>query len=256
MTTSILKRDDESPKSSGLLFKQQEPRGFIVIDCCGISTSYQKTRIKELAFTTSSLECGSFTFKCDDEFRTIKKRERICYKWVKRNIHGIDWDDGELPATELGDVVHFIKKNYTNRYSKFYAKGGEKCKLLSTLFDNTYFVDIDAMGPERSPCPNANSLFNCGIPAHSKQCALKKAYIFGCWILARPYIRTRTGEKDQFQKEFRVINNTLVRGAKVVNNDVKEEEPPKTTNPPRYKRLSVDSASHDAVLASYTTPDH
>ena len=97
---------------------------------------------------------------------------------------GINWNHGKLAYSELA----FINHQHCSPTTEYFAKGLEKCEILSSYLCKDV-EDLDDRG-----CPKASKLLenddaecNCSnYPYRHKmtfRCAEKKAYIYGMWNL-------------------------------------------------------------------------
>ena len=134
--------------------------------------------VKELAFYNNE-RVDSYTFGPPYTFQSCSKEERKQNSWLTQNLHLIGWNAGQLPYTELTDVV--VKYIHID---EFYAKGTEKCKMLETIFP-VEFTNIEEFG-----CPKLGEISKdagkCrSFPyRHDKilHCAERKARAYGVWL--------------------------------------------------------------------------
>ena len=105
-------------------------------------------------------------------------------KWNTKNMHGINWNHGKLDYSELAFIIH----QHCSPTTEYFAKGLEKCKILSPYLCKDV-ENLDDLG-----CPKASKLleykdveWNCSnYPYRHKKtlhCAEKKAYVYGIWTL-------------------------------------------------------------------------
>ena len=99
-------------------------------------------------------------------------------------MHGINWNHGKLDYSELAFIIH----QHCSPTTEYFAKGLEKCKILSPYLCKDV-ENLDDLG-----CPKASKLlenddaeWNCSnYPYRHKKtlhCAEKKAYVYGIWTL-------------------------------------------------------------------------
>lgn len=135
--------------------------------------------IKELGVYKDGKIKG-YSFLCPKKFKATKQS-----LWLSRNLHGINWKSGNLPYTELKSILNQLKTPET----EFFAKGLEKCKILSNLLQQSV-DDLEELG-----CPKVQFLVfrnndgtfdeicNSYPCRHSKSlhCAQRKAFAYGQW---------------------------------------------------------------------------
>lgn len=106
--------------------------------------------------------------------------------WLTAHLHGIDWNSGKLHYSMLRPIL----RNLLSPTSYFYAKGQEKCFLLSQYLGEPVH-NIEELG-----CPLMKNLVveeddgvlfpdcsNYDNHCRSLHCAERKAYTFGMWTL-------------------------------------------------------------------------
>ena len=67
-------------------------------------------------------------------------------KWNTKNMHGIKWNHGKRDYSELACIIH----QHWSPTTEYFAKGLEKCKILSPHLCN-YVVNLDDLGCRRLP---------------------------------------------------------------------------------------------------------
>ena len=101
-------------------------------------------------------------------------------KWNTKIMHGINWNHGQLDYSELAFIIH----QHCSPTTKYFAKGLEKCKILSPYLCKDV-ENLDYLG-----CPKASKLlenhdaeWNCSnYPYRHKKtlhCAEIKTYAYG-----------------------------------------------------------------------------
>lgn len=137
--------------------------------------------VKELAFCCGTYHAG-YLFKPPMSFVQLSQKDQNTNRWITRHLHSILWTSGDYEYKDLGLVIQTI--NRPN--AMYYAKGKEKCKLLSTLFNKNFnnLEDYD--------CPSIKELPHLGVCDsysyyHNKihsHCAQNKAVAFADWLLS------------------------------------------------------------------------
>lgn len=138
--------------------------------------------IKEIGFATPFYSVG-FGLKPpypESMFTGGEKRHNL---WLTANMHDIAWNSGFWFYTELKQLISYLKVKGDVTY---YAKGSQKCHLLTALFGFP-FLNLDDIG-----CPSIVQLPLETIPCqafphiHSESrvmhCAQKKANAYSTWF--------------------------------------------------------------------------
>ena len=133
-----------------------------------------KNIIKELGvFIDGSVQGFSF---CPP--KTFKPNKQTT--WNTRHLHGIAWSSGKLDYEKMFAVFYDIKV----MNAEVFAKGLEKCRLLTTLLGQTV-ENLDDYGCPKIQDLVTNSLWNCSsYPFRHKtrlHCAERKAKVYGDW---------------------------------------------------------------------------
>ena len=137
----------------------------------------EKNTIKELGlFIDGSVQAVSF---CPP--KTFKPYKQTT--WNTNHLQGIVWSSGKLDYEKLFAVTYDIK--VTN--AEMFAKGLEKCRLLTTFFGQTV-ENLDDYGcPKIQDLVKTDSLCNCsGYPFRHKtrlHCAERKSQVYGEWAM-------------------------------------------------------------------------
>ena len=93
--------------------------------------------------------------------------------------HGCNWNDGDVPYSELETVLH----REVSSAVAIYCFGPEKTNFISGLLDRTV-IDITQLG-----CPEQADIslpaIRCTFACHNKSkhvCALRTAYSLAQWL--------------------------------------------------------------------------
>lgn len=145
--------------------------------------------IKELAFATPFYSVG-FSFKppCPSSMLPVGEMQQNA--WITKNVHKIDWASGHNFYPEMRDIVKYIKVGDEVTY---YAKGNQKCQILSQLFGEP-FSNLDNIS-----CPGIKHLhvrdleIACDAFPRVHQdvffhCAQKKATVYADWLVGHKLI--------------------------------------------------------------------
>ena len=137
----------------------------------------EKNIIKELGrFFDGSVQGFSF---CPP--KTFKPNKQTT--WNTRHLHGIAWSSGKLEYEKLFSVFCDIKV----MNAEVFAKGLEKCRLLTSLLGQNV-ENLDDYGCPKIQDPvKTDSLWNCSsYPFRQKtkfRCAARKAKLYGDWAM-------------------------------------------------------------------------
>ena len=133
-----------------------------------------KNVVKELGVFIDGQVFG-YSFKPPTSFQPTFQTH-----WCTNNLHKIDWRSGALDYNDVTKILTSLKQYR----AEFFAKGLEKCTMLSALLGKQV-ENLDDYG-----CPKIQEL-NCdwlcsSYPYRHRttlHCAEKKAQIFGTWTL-------------------------------------------------------------------------
>lgn len=150
----------------------------VVIDFQGFQLQPHSFVVKELAFYDVDM-CyhARWSFKPPHPWEHLSRRRQKTYDWVTRNCHGMSWESGELPYSDL----RYILLSIFITYSTIYVKGIEKVKFLEKL-SGLRIIDLNDV-----ECPKVDALFmpKTICPVHTsdfKFCALNKAEAFAHFL--------------------------------------------------------------------------
>ena len=137
----------------------------------------EKNVIKELGlFIDGSVQGFSF---CPP--KTFKPNKQT--SWNTKHLHGIAWSSGKLDYEKLFAVFYDIKV----MNSEVFAKGFEKCRLLTSLLGQNV-KNLDDYGcPKIQDLVKTDNLWICSsYPFRRKtrlHCAERKAKVYGEWAM-------------------------------------------------------------------------
>ena len=108
----------------------------IVLDLEGCKLKSLGFIIKELSFCSSYND--TIFFKPPLKFTDLPAHDRQTVIWLTNNLHGLDWDEGDIPYCDLKTIClsfsfRFIRKN-------IFAKGIEKSVSSSVSFQKKLFI--------------------------------------------------------------------------------------------------------------------
>ena len=136
-----------------------------------------KNVIKELGLFIDGPVRG-FSFCPPKTFKTNKQTS-----WNTKHLHGIAWSSGKLDYEKLFAVFYDIKL----MNAEVFAKGFEKCRLLSTL-PGQNVENLDDYGcPKIQDLVRTDRLWICSsYPFRHRtrhHCAERKAKVYGEWAM-------------------------------------------------------------------------
>ena len=152
----------------------------VVIDMECFRSRNRQWIVKEIAVYGDYLD--SVILQKPYPFQTLPCNIQKSYSWLTNNPHGLCWNAGNYPYDRLPSFIESIKLRYPK--SLFYAKGIEKGKFLSDLFDRDFY-DLEDLGCPRIDQLKTSNIYCCNSSLfHSSgtHCARKKAKAFGSWL--------------------------------------------------------------------------
>lgn len=102
-----------------------------IVDCSGF---YIKRHfiIKELVYcSVDSFESNRFEFKPPTPFNTLSAKEKNIVSYYSNNVHGQDWDSGDLPQSYSNIVLDYL---FTNPSVEIYVLNKEKLEIFKNKF--------------------------------------------------------------------------------------------------------------------------
>ena len=133
--------------------------------------------IKEMGlFNDGSVQ--GFSFCPPKTFKSNKQTS-----WNTRHLHGIAWSSGKLDYEKIFAGFYDIKV----MNAEVFAKGLEKCRLLTNLLGQNVENSDDYGCPKFQDLVKSDSLWNCSsYPFRRKtrlHCAERKAKVYGEWAM-------------------------------------------------------------------------
>lgn len=151
-----------------------------VLDFQGFRSCSGSFIVKELTIVdTAHGTAWHWIFRSPANDPARNKRSNL---WVTKNIHGIDWNYGEIDYDSLLHVV----SNITNSYDIIFCKGMEKATFIEKLIKHAVYDlhDFD--------CPSLKCLEEDTISCHyhlgkpSYVCSLNQAHRLAAWVRKHP----------------------------------------------------------------------
>ena len=181
----------------------------IVLDVEGFKLKSLGFIIKELSLCSSNND--TMFFKPPLKFADLPAHDRQSVIWLTSNLHGLDWDQGDIPYCGLKTICLSFSFQF-NRESIF-AKGIEKCELLSKLLQKTVynledlnFLRIsEIISEEQVPSCHLHSNFRSTNDKLSNRCLERKARKFSQWT------------QSDAQRRHGTFNNLSVRQLKDIH---------------------------------------
>ena len=121
-------------------------------------------KLKSLGFIIKELSlCSSYNntifFKPPLKFADLPAHDRQTVIWLTNNLHGLDWDEGDIPYCDLKTICLSFSFRFTRK--NFFAKGIEKCELLSKLLQKTVDNLEDLNCPQISEIVSEEQVSSC-----------------------------------------------------------------------------------------------
>ena len=119
--------------------------------------------------------CSSYNdtifFKPPLKFADLPANDRQTVIWLTNNLHGLDWDEGDIPYCDLKTICLSFSFQFTRK--NFFAKGIEKCELLSKLLQKTVY------NLEHLNCPQISEIIfsSCSLLLSSFKLSFNKRSI-------------------------------------------------------------------------------
>ena len=106
---------------------------------------------------------------------------------MTNNLTGLDWDEGDILYCDLKTICLSFSLRFTRK--NLFAKGIEKCELLSKLLQKTVYNLEDLNCPRISEIISEEKVPSCYLHSNfrstndqlSNHCAERKARIFSQW---------------------------------------------------------------------------
>jgi hypothetical protein len=137
--------------------------------------------VKELAICYGTFSKG-FILRPPKDVTECSWTERKQNAWLSANMHFLSWESGEYDHNALPTLIQAISP----AKAIYYAKGKDKCKLLSEIFGHT-FIDLDLL-----KCPSVYEIEcfrdRCESGAtefhkNSLHCAQRKSIRYYDWLV-------------------------------------------------------------------------
>ena len=169
-----------------------------MLENCGSKTTniivldLEGFKLKSLGFIIKELRlCSSYNdkifLKPPLKFTDLLAHDRQTVIWLTNNLHGFDWDEGDILYCDLKTICLSFSLRFTRK--NFFAIGIEKCELLSKFLQKTVYNLEDLNCPriseiiseEKVPSCYRHSNFRSTNGQLSNHCAERKARIFSQW---------------------------------------------------------------------------
>src|SRR5579859_4054433 len=132
----------------------------LVIAVAGFRDAVGDLIPKEISFVSSNskgedgkMKMQTFHFQPPYSGKRQPPKARQTNKWIKKNLHGLDWEDGHIPyplwRCLVREVCRFEKEG-------IYAKGSEQVKLLNDVLALDVFKQLEVKDLDKEGCPKAS----------------------------------------------------------------------------------------------------
>ena len=129
----------------------------IVLDLEGFKLKSVGFIIRELSWCSSYND--AIFFKPPLKFPDLPAHDRQTDIWLNNNLHGLDWDEGDIPYCDLKTICLSFSFRFTRK--NFFAKGIEKFELLSKLLQKTVYNLEDLNCPQISEIISEEQVSSC-----------------------------------------------------------------------------------------------
>src|SRR6266576_3556161 len=129
-----------------LVFKNIMQKTYI-IDFQAFKDGRNKFIMKELAIISCSAnKIVHCIIKPPYGFSSLFSKRKNQVMWLKKNVHGLDWNDGYITP---GAAMVLFQETVKDA-DRLLVKGSERCKFIQNLFPTKVVIDLDDLD-----CPPA-----------------------------------------------------------------------------------------------------
>ena len=146
--------------------------------------------IKEVGISSPHFTLG-FSFLPPTTFTSLPTGRQNQNNWLTRNLHGITWESGTIPFTELSKLLSL----FNNPNIPIYVKGLNKIQALTQYLPGVTFLNLDDIScPKYEDLLKFPGMVTCGCFSYSQahnsiiygnHCAQKKAQVYSSWLSFR-----------------------------------------------------------------------
>lgn len=124
-----------------------------ILDVQGFQSLENTFIVKELAigYVNDSREIHSILFKPPHSWRKLPDKFKRTNTWLTRNYHGIVWNSGQTPYSDVQQVVYRITQDVTT----IYVKGLQKKQWLRNILGSSEKAVVNL---EDLDCPKLSTL--------------------------------------------------------------------------------------------------
>ena len=135
----------------------------VVLDLQGFKPKSIGFIIKELCLCCSYYD--TIFFKPPVSFAELPAHDQQTVIWLTHNLHGLDWDDGDTPYSDLKAVCLSFSFRFTRKF--FFAKGTENCEVLSKLLQKKVYNLEDLNCPRFSEILPEETVASCSLHSNN-----------------------------------------------------------------------------------------
>lgn len=155
---------------------------FIIVDLQGFKDNDNRFIVKEFSLRSRNMKFHDI-IKSPVKIK-LNAKQKAPVKWLTRNFHGIDWDDGFITLKELRNILGIYLDNL-----KIFVKGEEKISWIKQIMknDNLSCANLEAFGCDINlsnlrckhdfVCRNHSHI----TPGKLPQCALANVSVLKKW---------------------------------------------------------------------------
>lgn len=145
-----------------------------ILDLQGFKSNDNNFIVKEL-FILKEKSSFSFLFKPPFAEGELTSKAWLAKEYCTKNIHGLEWDSGDVPYTQLEEI---IKTNCQT--DRVMCKGSEKAGFFKKILEKPIF-DLDQVLFKKLELLPISSVINCPNDHQGYTCAKKNCYKMLDW---------------------------------------------------------------------------
>jgi hypothetical protein len=156
-----------------------------IVDVQGFKKPQNEFVFKELAIIPLSEDSQPtvYFFEPPYNYNLLPVKYRSENSWLKRNFHGLHWEDGDIPYGDLEDIF----STYASKARKIFVKGLEKKRWIQEITSNLVYNVEDIGCPALSKISNLDKFKPCShhdeCICRKPNCAVKNVLILKKWLL-------------------------------------------------------------------------
>jgi hypothetical protein len=174
-----------------------------IIEFQAFRVNNNKFIIKELVvLDLETFVIYPFLFKPPFPFNRLNQKWQKTNKWLMRNFHYTDWNEGFTSFKELENIMY----HYCNKFTRLYTRGMEKRNLIQ-LYTSADVINVNIEKTFKLATDNVCILTK--NDEHGRfQCAIKNAYRLAAFLCHTSVPsgggngEYKTGEEEETRHEY------------------------------------------------------